>query len=276
MDPILFGLLISDGSVTLRERNRGKVSFSNKQEILHQIFLEKIRQLASELEIQPKIRTRTHKNGVKETIIENSKIARSLLNEANSFITRACTHHPICPTLKGKNIESSKEKEHIIVNGTPFHVIKIPSNILEKEERICEMLRALCSGDGQVKLSPTIVNNSLALTRRVIIGCVHPQLRKEIISCFLKIGIVAKEGKDRIIIEGKDNLEKFFEKVGFIDGCKVFNGLWKGFDKNKVLEVLINSFGLNFKNFHTKIELINFLRSLMESKAPVAGLVCPR
>jgi len=273
VNPTLFGLLISDGSVTLRERNRGKISFSNKQEVLHQKFTEAIIQLANELQIPLKVKVRVHKNGVRESIIENGKLVRKLLEEANSFRTRACTHHPICPRLKGKDIESSKEKEHIIVDGVPFHVIKIPTNILENEENVCEMLRALSSGDGQVKLSPIKANNSLALVRRVIIGCVHPQLRKDIINCFLKLGIVAKEEKDRIVIEGRENLRNFAKKVGFIEGCKVLKGLWKGFDKNLVLKVLLHTFGLHFKNFKTKIELINFLRSLMESKGLVAGLV---
>lgn len=100
------------------------------------------------------------------------------------------------------------------------------------------------------------------LIRNVYLACKHPVLIKQYCNLLNKIGVTGKIlQKDHLIrIQGKKDLESFANKVGFMKGVQItqHSTYWEGFEKEKVLQMLIASYGnpqaiYNLPQFRVKI-----------------------
>ncbi len=119
-----------------------------------------------------------------------------------------------------------------------YPAIKIPKEILEDLELSKEFIRIFASCEGYVKF-----NKGKWITRRITIGCKHPQLRGYIRTVLDNLGIVSKENKTEVLIYGKENMEKF-SSIGFVKGSKVQKGRHKGKEREKLLREVLDSYSL--------------------------------
>lgn len=132
---------------------------------------------------------------------------------------------------------------------------------LQDYSTICQFLKVAFSCDGGVNLY-VARNRYQWLIRNVYLACKHPVLRKQYCKLLKKIGITGKNLiQDNLIrIQGKKDLESFANRVGFMQGVRItqHSAYWEGFEKEKVLQLLIASYGnpkaiYNLPQFRVKI-----------------------
>ena len=124
---------------------------------------------------------------------------------------------------------------------------RIPDFIMNENstEILGEYLRIVASTDGGVVFYKTRRRDNYTRTERhIIIGCKNHNIRKQLQLLFSKLGIKTRVVKEGIRISGKENLESFQNKVGFIPGCRVTSKSprWKGYTKNNVLKLMLESY----------------------------------
>ena len=113
---------------------------------------------------------------------------------------------------------------------------------------ISQFLKTAFSCDGGVCLYVAkSKDNYKFLIRNIFLSCHHPQLRSDYQQLLSILGIESKNLiKDKkILIQGRLRLEKFRKKVGFLDGVKItqHSAYWQGWEKNKVLDLALSSYG---------------------------------
>lgn len=123
----------------------------------------------------------------------------------------------------------------------------IPKFIMMEEnlELVAKYLRIIASTDGGVAFYSSKRNDGFVRTERhIIIGCKNSVIRNQIRELFAKLGIKTRIVKEGLRISGRENLEKFRDKVGFIPGCLVTSKSfrWKGYTKNEVLNFMLTSY----------------------------------
>lgn len=155
-------------------------------------------------------------------------------------------------------------------NGV-FPKTSIPMVWLGQTQSISLFLKVAFSMDGGVKFYPINDrnNNRKRWFERVItLACHHPVLRKQYCYLLEKLGIRAVNiEKDKVIkISRRENLERFAENVGFLDGVTVtrHSKFWIGTEKNEVLKLMIESYGkshlfLERSNFHHGNDIVRTL-----------------
>ncbi len=131
-----------------------------------------------------------------------------------------------------------------------YPTTKIPFNTTTSKNVLSNFLRAAFSCDGGVNLYVAKHKDGYKhLTRNVFLACKHPQLQKDYVKLLKILGIRArlllKDNKLRI--EKREDLQKFYDKVGFIDGVQItqHSAYWQGWEKNKVLALALSSYGDN-------------------------------
>ena len=134
-------------------------------------------------------------------------------------------------------------------NGV-FPKTSIPVTWLKQTQSIPLFLKVAFSMDGGVKFYPMndrSNNRKRWLERAVTFACHHPTLRKQYCYLLEKLGIRAVNiEKDKVIkISRRENLERFAQKVGFLDGVTVtrHSKFWIGKEKNEVMKLMIESYG---------------------------------
>jgi len=100
-------------------------------------------------------------------------------------------------------------------------------------------LRALADDDGCVVLYPRV---NCGWYRWICLRTISSPGRASLIHLLSLLNIRAYETTNAVIISGRENIERFRQKIGFTTSVKVFRGGWKGFDKAKVLELLVQSY----------------------------------
>lgn len=241
----LVGLLLTDGSVNVSGGHKN-IAFTNRSDILHQLFKEKMQRIFGVMKFQEWQDKRW--NNVKTTFIRSSEIFEKLQKIVPSFRTK--------PSFDGS-----------------FTSAKIPNFIFNlKEQEITEILKLMFSADGCVCLGVTWskADKMWQIRRLVKFACLHPTIKKQMGFLLKKLGINNKVKPDGIVIWKNKDIVKFKEKIGFVNGVKVTKNSknWEGFEKNQILNLVIKSFKLrkgDLKKFKTKIEVVNFLKSLVES-----------
>ena len=109
----------------------------------------------------------------------------------------------------------------------------------EDEKKITEFLRAFWDDEGTISID--LKKRSIKLRGRQK----DEKVRNFLLELHREIGIPAREDYDRlgIIISRRDNLKKFFEKIGFSHGVKIGRGkgnLRYGKEKLQVLREILN------------------------------------
>src|SRR3989338_10083657 len=125
----------------------------------------------------------------------------------------------------------------------------LPIEELIRHDVVKEFLQSAFSCDGGVSLyvarRKTKKDEAKWLIRGVYLACAHPKLRKEYITLLQSLGITACDAGDgKVKIRDKENMKKFYQKVGFIDGVHITHTsrFWPNIEKQKLLEKVIDSY----------------------------------
>ena len=113
---------------------------------------------------------------------------------------------------------------------------------------ISKFLQIAFSCDGGVNLYVAKSKSGYRfLIRNLYIACHHPQLQLDYrnLLSLLKVRskILLKDNK--VLVQGKQNLQNFRDKIGFLDKVKItqHSAFWQGREKNEVLNLILSSYG---------------------------------
>jgi len=203
----IIAFCLSDGCVSRRNASKGgqafTIEFFNKDKCLHEIFSQSfIKTFGVFPTLLPAKRTLC-------SLIHSREITLHLLKLCNSFRTRACNSHPICPVWNGKSTEGSCFNSlPTMIKGIPFPTIILPKwvNIPEISS---EFLKIFFSCDGGVSI--WISNNKFH--KEISLGCGHPLLLQQIKILTEKVlNIPVKEKKNGIRLSKTESIRRFKEK----------------------------------------------------------------
>jgi hypothetical protein len=218
----LIGLIFTDGCLSPKGVNSWRFYFSNKSQQLVLIFKESMMQ---EFALQKdRIRLGMTSDGLYRAIVDSKEAGQLFTERFGTF-----------RTLRYKN--GKLPKTHL------------PIKELIKHNVVKEFLQSAFSCDGGVSLyvarRKTKNDEAKWLIRGVYLACAHPKLRKEYILLLKSLGITACDAGDgKVKIRDKKNMEKFCQKVGFIDGVHITHTskFWPNIEKQKLLEQVIDSY----------------------------------
>ena len=260
----LISLLLTDGCLK-RGTRTWKLVYAGKSEELHNTF----RNLMKNIFGIENFYERIDSKGVKITEYSSVNAGNELIKMCNSFRTKACKSSKICSKLQGKKGACYKCKP-IEINGIEYPKIEYDKifNDLQKNT-LKESLKLAFSSDGGVVLGVKWHKrfNKWEFTRRVILKCTHPTLRKSYVNTLAKFEIRAKEWDSSVVIDTKRDIFNFASEIGFLEGVKVSSKslYWEGYEKNHVLRVLLKTFKINpefWKRFDNKNDFIMFLHRI--------------
>lgn len=224
--------LLTDGGMT-KHKNTYILYFTNKSERLLQQFKLIVRELIPEVFFGINI----HK-GVTRISFYSIDLAELLFEFSNTFRTAPCESHPKCALLRGTPEQrpcsvciKRYDKENKTYPNATLPIVD--DEILQRE-----ILRIVADTEGGTSFLVRRKPNHILLQRSVRISCNHPILREQIIEMLFDLGILNRYSSGNIVIEGHA-IELFNEIVGFSRGVKVSRGIYKGYDKQSVLEVMI-------------------------------------
>lgn len=239
---ILIGLLITDGCVTW-SGGSWRITFTGKSKELHKIFKEKVNKLFGINKFTEII----DKLGVLSTSFRNKKIAEFLHKEIPTFRTKPFGNGELPPTRLPTFFKELSSKE------------------------LAEILKVMFSADGSAVLGVKWHKTKArwVFTRRISFASVHPTIREQVAELLReKFGMNPKIWKKEIVLDEKNDIFRFQKEIGFVDGVKISRKSknWIGFEKNKILELIVKTFQLRKKDlekFSNKEEIINFLKTLL-------------
>lgn len=235
----LLGLLLSDGEVNTKTN---RILFSNRSEVLHKVFREKLKKLFG---IQV-FTSWIDKKGVRITQVKSKEVRK--------FLTR------ILPQFRRKKLKGE--------NNFPTLEVKELQKMLSKGNLVKKFLQAFFSGDGSVILGVKWhkQKSSWIFTRRVQVTCKNPSL-KNFIAVLLrnKLGMKPQIWKKEIALERKEDIQKFAKEINFIPGVKISKKSknWRKIEKRVLLNLVLRTFGMSLKNFKDKEEIFEHLRKLL-------------
>ncbi len=238
----LVGLLLTDGSVRYASRTY-RIVYAGKSEELHKIF----RNLMQSIFDLQNFYERIDNKGVRISEYSSKEAGDFLVNLCNTLRTKSFKTYPVTyPTI---NLD--------IFNQLTSDELK-------------EVFRLMFSADGGVVLGAKWHKrfNKWELTRRVILKCSHPNLRKFYRDLLRnKLAINTKEWDASIAIDTKRDLYKFAKEIRFVDKIKASGKsiYWEGYEKNKVLDILLKTYQADpniWKSFKHQSDVLHFIRRL--------------
>lgn len=218
----LLGLLYTDGCLSPRGKSGWRFYFSNKSEELVILFRAcMMKQFAL-----PATRVRLSKTNddLHCAIVDSKDAGESLTQRFGTFRTLQ---------LNGKETNAS-----------------LPIKELIQQRVVADFLRATFSCDGGVNLYVArragARGGTQWLIRSVYLACAHPQLRKEYCQLLRVLGITARNvaGDRKVKIETEEDIRRFHEQVGFIEGVRITHTskFWPNSEKQELLRKLIQSY----------------------------------
>lgn len=218
----LIGLIFTDGCLSPKGVNSWRFYFANKSQRLVSIFKDSMMQEFAFPE--DRVRLGMTSDGLYRAIVDSKEAGQLFTDRFGTF-----------RTLRYKNGSLPKTR--------------LPIKELIQHNVVKEFLQVAFSCDGGVSLyvarRKTKKNEAKWLIRGVYLACAHPKLRKEYINLLKSLGIKASDAGDgKVKIRDKKNMEKFYQKVGFIDGVYITHTskFWPNIEKQKLLEQMINSY----------------------------------
>lgn len=236
----LLGILYTDGCLSPKSKNGWRLYLGNTSWQIIEEFKESLIKLFN----LPEKRIRISQKIVNgkpfyKAVVDDMKIGKFLTEKYGTFRT----------------LKYLSE-----INGSVYPPASLPSS-LQDPSTTCLFLKVAFSCDGGVNLY-VARNKYTWLIRNVYLACQHPVLIKQYFNLLKKIGVESKIlWQDELIrIQGRKSLEKFVSKIGFLKGVKItqHSAYWQGFEKQKVLELAIASYGnpkviYNLPQFRVKI-----------------------
>jgi len=235
----LLGILYTDGCLSKKSKNAWRFYLSNTSYKIIQIFkncmINFFKLDAKRIRISKKI---VNGKPFYKAVVDSASCGELLNSKYGTFRTLA--------------FRDDEDKEI-------YPPTRLPFNKNSDHKVICKFLKTAFSCDGGINLY--VAKSKFGykfLIRNAYLACKHPQLQKDYHELLKVLGIKSKiMSKDwKILIQGRDELNKFKEKVGFIEGVKITQNskFWQGVEKMKVLNFAINS----YKNPKKIINLSSF------------------
>ena len=205
IEATLLGILYTDGCLSRKSKNAWRFYLSNTSYEIIQIFKNCMVDLFK-LDIKRIRISKRQVNGKPfyKAIVDSALCGEFLNSKYGTF-----------RTLAYKNIEGKEI----------YPQTKLPFNKESDHKIICKFLKTAFSCDGGINLY--VAKSKFGykfLIRNAYLACKHPQLQKDYHNLLKIVGIKSKIiYKDwKILIQGRDELNKFEEKVGFIsEACKL-------------------------------------------------------
>jgi len=205
----LIGLLLSDGSVYYDKSKRTHcIQLTSKFESMRNYFKLLMNQLFGTINFKENY----CKNAVSIRVF-STKIAKFLFQFSPSYRT---LHYDTIP-----------------ISYPPS---KVPEIIKKSKLFSATFLRSYASCDGCIYFNP---KHSI---RYVVISCYHPILLKDLSDCFKILEINFRLTENSVIVSGKDNLNRFYNLVGFLEESCISKTTSKdfGMPKMKKLEAALH------------------------------------
>jgi len=228
---------LTDGNVRFGSRTY-RIVYAGKSDELHQIF----RKLMNNIFGLENFYEYTDKKGVKTTTYSSKIIGEYLINTCGTFKKAQSRTNP---------------KDYPKINLKIFYEITT--------QELKEVFRLMFSADGGVVMGVKWHKryNKWELTRRIILKCSHPGMRK-VYRYLLKerLEINTKEWDSSIAIDTKDDLFRFAKEISFVKNVKVSKKslYWQGYNKNNILSILIKTYKIKperLKSFKMQNDVIS-------------------
>ncbi len=249
----LIAILLSDGSMHLHRLPNGDRRYRIMMECVDKCFAEKFKEILSTITkknypIHKRIPTNSNWSDV---YYASMMVPKSLENELLKYNK----------TFRTKPFS----------DGT-FPNSKIPDEIMNADvEQKRSFLRLFVSAEGSVILCPNLQRKWWVINRWVSVRCVHPVIIKQLRKMLSDFNISSRGSSSEIIIKGKENLARFKNEIGFLQGCRVTrksHSKWTGMEKNKLLGLAIFLYDADkriLKSARSKGDALSFLKSLLEA-----------
>ena len=245
----IIAFLLTDGSVSYRKGyNRAEIALDSTSEVLHGEFAKLMK---DELGLD------TRRSGIKSRAY-SFDIANNLVKYTGGYRTKQ------------------------YADGT-YPQTKIPDEIKNADRGIIShFLKYAFTCDGSAGLSiqkSEHTKNCWFFQKRIQLACKHPALLAGFQELLKKLKIHSRVSvnQGKLLIDGREGIEGFCKKIGFIDGVKISgkgNSVWKGLEKNDILRIykflyeVSDSLGSKrfdggfwMKQFQTRQQIIDFLRN---------------
>ena len=205
----LIGLLLSDGSVYYDKSKRTYcIQFTNKFELMRTRFKVLMNQLFGITNFKE-----NYCKGAISVRIFSTKVAEFLFHFSKSYRT---LHYNTVPIS--------------------FPPCKVSEEIKSSKILAAAFLKSYASCDGCIYFNPKYS------IRYVEISCYHPQLRKDLADCFKILEIKCRVTENSIIVSSREDLNKFYNFVGFLDESLISKTTSRdfGMSKMKKLEIALS------------------------------------
>ncbi len=119
--------------------------------------------------------------------------------------------------------------------------IALPNRIFTDSKVASEFLKyySTCDGGPEFRVYRR-ASGSIQIGSGIKIGCLNPSIRSQLKSLFKSLGIRVSVRTDGLEVLSLEALEKFRDRVGFLEESKVRRGkLLRGVPKNDVVELMI-------------------------------------
>ena len=113
---------------------------------------------------------------------------------------------------------------------------KVPEEIKSSRFFAAIFLKSYASCDGCIYFNPKYS------IRYVEISCYHPQLLKDLVDCLKILEIGCRLTENSVVVSGKENLNRFYNLVGFLKESSISKTTSKdfGMSKMKKLEIALH------------------------------------
>jgi hypothetical protein len=231
----LLGYLLTDGYISQRAKSNWSIGIVNQNKAI----LKDFKMLMKKLFGVKKFKNKNAPDGTPEVYVNSKKICTSILKLITSARTRACSHHPICPLLKGKSHKSCLICKPIKIEDGIFPPARYPEFIMKNKELAREVLIAAFSCDGGV----TIYKHNGKLKGKVFLSCTNPILRSQYLEMLKLLGIKCIENGPQIEINSIKSLILFRDRIGFLKGVvsSTHSKKFSHISKNKLLNYVIST-----------------------------------
>lgn len=235
---LLSAFLLTDGGVSSKGKN-WLIYFRNKDPKITERFQETLKRAAGKFGY-----VSDRKDGTRFIRTVDNKLAKSLFRLSPSYRTKACGIFPKCQHLGGK-MSSCTLFGTIRVDGVEYPKAQIPRCVFVSESLAKAFLKIYASCDGGVSVVPAKnKRGSLFLVRKVLISVKHPVLSDQLAELLRELGYRPSQFKDQIRLTKREDLERFYREIGFVEGSKISDDsrFLSGLEKNAVLRMVVDSY----------------------------------
>ena len=243
----LTSFLLSDGGLSPRGKESWTIYLRNKDQKIIEKFQNVLFRASEKKGSEQK-----RKDGTKFVKLHSKELGKELLKLSPTYRTSRRNSYPPCPGISGGRCSCS-------ICGTDAKIdeyppVKIPDEIFTDVELAKKFVKIYASCDGGVSVTFAKKSKYPFLVRKIFISVTPPELKKQLISLLRFLGFSPREYDGQIRLTTKFDIKKF-EKIGFIEECKITDDspFLSGLEKNFVLQKIINS-------YDNPSLLINFLK----------------